>query len=125
VKVGLIPQCAMKVTRSTDGGDLSPYTPPAPCGCYYASQVPVGKAAPTGCAACTTSAECSDGGGTCNHGFCEPDQMPTLPIPADGGACFSGTPTTNADLVNACTGAASIVKSVTLPAADGGLEPLP
>ena len=38
-KVGLIPECAMQVTRSEDGGDLRPYTPAAPCTCYYLSAI--------------------------------------------------------------------------------------
>jgi hypothetical protein len=125
VKVGLIPQCAMHVTRSTDGGDLSPFTPAAPCSCYYASKVPGATGTPAGCAACAQSADCADAGGACTHGFCEPDHLATSPVPVDAGACFSGTPTTESQIVNACTGAHAIAKTVVLPAADGGLEPLP
>jgi hypothetical protein len=125
VKVGLIPQCAMRVTRSTDGGDLSPFTPAAPCSCYYASKIPGATGTPAGCTTCAQSSDCGDAGATCNHGFCEPDHLATLPLPADGGACFAGTPSTSSELVNACTGAQAIAKTVVLPAADGGLEPLP
>jgi hypothetical protein len=125
VGVGLIPECAMHVTRSTDGGDLSPYTAPTTCDCYYMSKIPGATGVPDGCTVCTKSSDCSAPGATCNYGFCEPFVAATPP-PDDSGACFSGTPTTNAEIINACTESQSIFKSVTLPTtADGGLEPLP
>ncbi len=74
VGVGLIPDCAMHVTRTADGGPLSLYTPAATCDCFFASKVPgaVSGATPTGCTACTTDTGCTaSGGGTCQHGFCE------------------------------------------------------
>lgn len=124
VAVGLIPQCAMQVSRTEDGGDLSPYAPPEPCTCYYLSKVPGAAGVPAGCSACSSDADCADGGGTCVHGFCEPDRA-NPPTPTDGGgACFSGTPATHAQTINACTSAQSIQKTVVLPG-DGGLEPLP
>jgi hypothetical protein len=71
VQVGLIPDCAMGVTRTADGGPLSLYSPSAPCGCFFASQIPGAPAgaAPAGCTPCTTDPSC--GGGACRHGFCE------------------------------------------------------
>ena len=66
ISKGLVPDCAMKVTRSFEGGDLSLYTPAEPCGCFYESAVGVPSAA---CKACADSAAC--GGGKCRHGFCE------------------------------------------------------
>jgi hypothetical protein len=123
VKVGLIPDCAMRVTRSEDGGDLSPYTPNAPCTCYYLSKITGAAGTPAGCTTCTESADCGDGGQICNRGFCEPS--PTASGTSDGGAgCFAGTPTTHAQLINACTTAQAIIKNVVLPN-DGGLTPLP
>jgi len=68
VSVGLTPDCAMKVKRSFDGGDLSLYTPAHPCGCYFESKVPMGMAPPS-CMTCTDSSTC--GTGKCNHGYCE------------------------------------------------------
>ena len=65
-KSGLIPQCAMKVKRAFDGGDLSLYDEPEPCGCFFESAVPSGS---TACAACATDTTC--GGGKCRHGYCE------------------------------------------------------
>lgn len=65
---GTIPQCAMKVTHTADGGFMTPYTPPAPCGCYFESKA-TGVAAPAGCTACSTTVPCATG--TCSFGFCE------------------------------------------------------
>jgi hypothetical protein len=61
---GLVPDCAMKVTRSVEAGDLSLYQPAEPCGCYYDS-----KTGGTSCAQCTTDAPC--GTGKCRYGYCE------------------------------------------------------
>ena len=71
VEVGLIPDCAMRVTRKADGGPLSLYTPSAPCSCFFQSQIPGATpgATPEGCTACSSDAPC--GGGKCRHGFCE------------------------------------------------------
>lgn len=63
---GLVPECAMKVTRKLDGGDLELFSPPEPCGCYFESKVPQGG---TTCTACTNDAGCS--GGKCRRGYCE------------------------------------------------------
>jgi hypothetical protein len=60
--VGLVPDCAMQVTRSFEGGPLSRYTPPQSCTCKYESVV--GRSS---CATCTTS--CATG--VCRNGFCE------------------------------------------------------
>ena len=66
VKSGLVPECAMKVSRAGDGADLSLYEDPAPCGCYFEKSVPGGT---TTCAECTDDTTC--GGGKCRLGFCE------------------------------------------------------
>jgi hypothetical protein len=125
VGVGLIPQCAMQVTRTQDGGDLSPYAPASPCTCYYLTKVAGATGTPAGCTPCQTDAECGDGGGACVHGYCEPDGASTM-SPGDGGnGCFVGAPATHQQIINACTSAQSIEKAVVLPGVDGGLEPLP
>jgi len=64
VHVGLIPQCAMKVQRATEGGDFSLFTPAEPCGCYFEDRVQG-----TQCKKCVDSSVC--GSGFCRHGFCE------------------------------------------------------
>jgi len=111
VKVGLIPDCAMQVSRTVDGGDLSPFTPDESCTCYYLSKVPGATGTPAGCTICTSKAQC--GTGSCNHGFCEPDAT----TGAGGGVsgCFSGTPSTHEQLINACTTAQAVIKPVTVP----------
>jgi hypothetical protein len=63
---GFVPACAMSVTRSVEGGDLSPYAPAAPCGCFFDSQL---GTSPASCVACDVNKPCSTG--TCRHGFCE------------------------------------------------------
>ncbi len=65
VDVGLVPLCAMKVTREVEGGDLSLYDAPEPCGCYFDSRV--GNT--PSCATCDDITPCATG--TCRHGFCE------------------------------------------------------
>jgi hypothetical protein len=125
VKVGLIPDCAMRVQRSEDGGDLSPFSPAESCSCYYASKIPGASGTPDGCTSCTLDADC--GAGHCSHGFCEPDTIDsdTTESGTDVGAagCFSGTPTTHAEIIDACTRAQRIEKAVVLPASE--LQPLP
>ncbi len=63
---GLVPECAMKVKRSFDGGDFSLFDPAEPCGCYYESKVPQGTSK---CTVCANDGPC--GGGKCRRGFCE------------------------------------------------------
>jgi hypothetical protein len=63
-KVGLIPGCAMKVQRTTEGGDYTPLDAPNPCGCYFEKLTGT-----TSCSACTDDTTCGDG--KCRHGYCE------------------------------------------------------
>lgn len=66
ISKGLVPDCAMKVTRSFEGGDLSLYSPAEPCGCFYETSVGQMSGA---CVTCTVDNECN--GGKCRHGYCE------------------------------------------------------
>jgi hypothetical protein len=66
VSKGIVPDCAMKVKRDSEGADLSLYTPAAPCGCFYEATVPGGK---TSCTKCTDDGPC--GTGKCRYGYCE------------------------------------------------------
>jgi hypothetical protein len=68
---GIVPLCAMAVTRSTEGGPLSLFAPPDPCGCYYESKLSTATV-PASCTSCTASASCA-AGTTCRHGYCEAD----------------------------------------------------
>jgi hypothetical protein len=65
---GTIPQCAMKVTHTSDGGPMAPYTPCKPCGCYFEQKAT--GVAPASCVACSGAAPCA-AGKTCSYGFCE------------------------------------------------------
>ena len=64
---GVVPQCAMKVTRTSEMGEIKPYKPPFSCGCYY-DQRTNGK---TDCKTCQVPADCG-AGDSCNLGYCEP-----------------------------------------------------
>jgi len=111
VKVGLIPDCAMRVSRTTDGGELTPFTPDEPCTCYYLSKVPGANGTPEGCTACSSNAQCA--AGTCSHGFCESASQSSAGTGVSG--CFSGTPSSHEQLINACTTAQAVQKAVTVP----------
>jgi hypothetical protein len=63
----VVPQCAMRVTRSQEIGPLAPYAPPSPCGCYY-EQVTNGF---TTCAPCNADSDCAASGLRCSYHFCE------------------------------------------------------
>jgi hypothetical protein len=65
---GLVPQCAMKVKRSSDGGGLSPYTPAQACSCGF--EAAITQALPGGCTPCASDSACHCGA-RCRHGFCE------------------------------------------------------
>jgi len=66
---GVIPQCAMKVSRAQDGGLMSRYAPEKPCGCSWESKAT--KATPADCTACTGDADCAASGKHCSFNFCE------------------------------------------------------
>jgi hypothetical protein len=68
---GIVPLCAMTVTRAAEGGPLSLFAPPDPCGCYYESKLATGTL-PASCTVCAAGAACA-AGTTCRHGFCEAD----------------------------------------------------
>ncbi|HVW26328.1 MAG TPA: hypothetical protein VHC69_13255 [Polyangiaceae bacterium] len=70
---GMVPDCAMQVSRKIDGGDFSLYSPSAPCGCSFeAAAEPSLKTDPKWSARCTTcTSDASCGSGKCRHGYCE------------------------------------------------------
>jgi ABC-type phosphate transport system substrate-binding protein len=63
----LVPSCAMKVTRASDGAAPTAFTPTKPCGCYFEAQV-TGQ---TSCTRCTTALDCSNEAPNCSFGYCE------------------------------------------------------
>lgn len=64
---GLVPQCAMRVRRTSELGPLASFAPDQSCSCFYES-VAIGK---TSCQSCTSSVECPSDAPRCNYGFCE------------------------------------------------------
>jgi hypothetical protein len=64
---GFVPDCAMKVTRTAEVGDLMAYKPAFGCGCYFDMQVN----GATSCQACTGPGECPSSAPACNYGYCE------------------------------------------------------
>ena len=63
---GLVPECAMRVTRTSDGGDITPHDPPNPCACLFDAKATGG----TSCTPCTVQGDCAKSE-TCSEGYCE------------------------------------------------------
>jgi len=63
---GLVPECAMHVTRSKDGGNIFPYRPTSPCSCLFDYKA----TGSTSCSKCTVQGDCNSGE-TCSLGYCE------------------------------------------------------
>lgn len=68
-KGGVVPSCAMKVTRSSEVGPLSSFAPERSCECKFVSEA-TGESSDS-CQACDTDADCSDAAPNCNYGYCE------------------------------------------------------
>jgi hypothetical protein len=63
---GLVPECAMRVTRSKDGGNLAPFTASSPCGCSFELKA----SGATSCRPCNVQGDCA-ADETCSLGYCE------------------------------------------------------
>jgi ABC-type phosphate transport system substrate-binding protein len=63
---GLIPECAMQVSRAQDGGAILPFRPESPCSCLF----DVRTTGATDCATCVVQGDCQ-AGETCSQGYCE------------------------------------------------------
>jgi hypothetical protein len=61
--VGLVPICAMRVNRTIEGGELTPFSPPESCTCKYESLVDTSSCAKCDATSCAT--------GVCRNGLCE------------------------------------------------------
>lgn len=70
IKAGLVPQCAMKVSRTEEMGPLSNFSPEFQCGCYFEATIP-GGSVPEGCQECGGPADCPSSKPACNNGYCE------------------------------------------------------
>ena len=64
-----VPQCAMKVKRSSELGALASFQPDVPCGCYFEKKAT--GTAPAACTVCTDDAGCTGTAKHCRFGFCE------------------------------------------------------
>jgi hypothetical protein len=60
---GLVPLCAMHVSRNNDGGGYQHYTPPTTCNCYF-DLIATGANA---CKLCSTNADCPTDAPNCNR----------------------------------------------------------
>jgi hypothetical protein len=67
VSAGNILDCAMEVKRTSDFGDLLPYAPAAPCGCYFEAKA----TGSTSCQTCASDSECPQSATHCRKGYCE------------------------------------------------------
>jgi hypothetical protein len=70
---GLVPECAMHVSRTNDGGDYTPFKAPVTCNCYFDSH-----AGSTSCKPCGSNSDCPGSSPNCNkfgpqpqHGYCD------------------------------------------------------
>ncbi len=63
---GLIPECAMRVSRTKDGGNIQPFKPENPCSCLF----DVKATGTTTCTACKVQGDCK-ASQTCSQGYCE------------------------------------------------------
>jgi hypothetical protein len=67
---GLVPQCAMHVTRSSDGGDYSPVKPSVTCNCYF----DLHATGATECRSCNANGDCPGSAPNCNKFGPQPQQ---------------------------------------------------
>jgi ABC-type phosphate transport system substrate-binding protein len=63
---GLVPECAMSVTRTQDGGTILPFHPESPCSCSF----DVRTTGSTSCETCNVQGDCG-AGESCSQGYCE------------------------------------------------------
>ncbi len=71
---GLVPECAMHVTRASDGGDYTPFKAPVTCNCYF----DLHATGSTTCQPCDGNSECPARAPNCNKfgpqpqkGYCD------------------------------------------------------
>lgn len=67
IAASTVPACAMKVQRSSEIGDVTAYTPSAPCGCYFDFKA----TGATTCMACVTDTDCTGAAKHCRQTYCE------------------------------------------------------
>ncbi len=67
---GLVPECAMHVTRANDGGDYSPFKAPVTCNCYF----DLNATGETSCQPCMANSDCPSTAPNCNKFGPQPQQ---------------------------------------------------
>ena len=67
-KGGVVPDCAMRVKHSDDGGSLMSYMPDKSCECKF---LDAAGSKPDRCKSCTQDSDCDKSTPACNFGFCE------------------------------------------------------
>jgi hypothetical protein len=74
-KLGIIPQCAMRVQRSTEVGPMMPLVQTSKCGCYYEEVANQQVGQHSTCMPCTTNKDCPNLNYSCPQfngmGWCE------------------------------------------------------
>ena len=68
-KSGVVPLCAMHVTKTKDGGELASFQPEKSCACKFEKEA-VGTA-PSCCKSCEKDSDCPSSAPACNYNFCE------------------------------------------------------
>jgi hypothetical protein len=63
---GLVPECAMHVSRTQDGGNITPRAPSTSCSCLFEAKA----TGTTTCTPCVVQGNCA-AGETCSQGYCE------------------------------------------------------
>jgi ABC-type phosphate transport system substrate-binding protein len=66
---GVVPACAMRVSRTEEVGPLASFMPEKSCECHFVEAAT--GTVPSGCESCTTSSDCPNSAPACNYGFCE------------------------------------------------------
>ncbi len=71
---GLVPECAMHVTRTNDGGDYTKFKAPSTCNCYFELHA----TGATSCQTCNANTDCPSAAPNCNKfglppqaGYCD------------------------------------------------------
>jgi ABC-type phosphate transport system substrate-binding protein len=63
----LVPQCAMRVSRTSELGALASFSPEFQCGCYFDART----TGASSCKTCQVPADCPTNAPACNLGYCE------------------------------------------------------
>jgi hypothetical protein len=66
IEASLVPQCAMKVARTSEVGEFTLQTGFG-CGCYFDYKT----RNRTSCTSCSTAEDCPSSHPNCNYGYCE------------------------------------------------------